>query len=55
MLIEFVNVKETIEVYKYGSLVICVTHISLINQTNKEYPSMSRYMRWNKWFTLKMP
>lgn len=29
----------------FGSLVICVEHISLINQAKKEYPSRSRCMR----------
>ena len=39
----------------YGSLVLSGVRNYLISQANKEYPARSRWIRWNKCPTFKMP
>ena len=39
----------------FGSLVIPGVHNYLIFQANKAYPDRSRWIRWNKCLTFRMP
>ena len=39
----------------FGSLVLSGVRNYLISQANKEYPARSRWIRWNKCPTFKMP